>query len=360
MTPSATADAPAGTADGVTGRDDRPAGVARTNARRGLGLVVALVALVLAVVLSLVVGSKPVPLGTVWDALTAYDGSSGHVVVRDLRVPRTLVGLLVGTALGVAGALIQAMTRNPLADPGILGVNAGAAFAVVLAVALLGLTDVGSFVWFAFLGAVVATVAVYAIGSQGRGGATPVRLTLAGVALGAVLTGLSQGVTLLDPAAFDRLRFWTAGSLAGRTTETAATIAPFVLAGLVLALVVARPLNGVALGDDLARSLGAHVGRTRVLVGVAVMLLCGAATAAAGPIAFVGLMVPHVARWAVGPDQRWILPYAAVLAPVLLLVSDVVGRVVVSPGELQVGIVTAFVGAPVLVALVRRSSASGL
>ncbi len=185
------------------------------------------------------------------------------------------------------------------------------------------------------------------------------RLTLAGVALGAVLGGIS-GVTLLDPAAFDRMRFWGAGSLAGRTMEMAGTIAPFVVVGLVLALVVARPLNTVALGDDLASSLGAHVGRTRVLVGVAVMLLCGAATAAAGPIAFVGLMVPHVARWTVGPDQRWILPYSAVLAPVLLLVSDVVGRVVVMPGELQVGIVTAFVGAPVLIALVRRSKASGL
>src|SRR5690606_16270138 len=184
-------------------------------------------------------------------------------------------------------------------------------------------------------GAVVATVAVYAIGSQGRGGATPVRLTLAGVALGAVLGGISQGITLLDPQAFDRMRFWGAGSLAGRTTEMAGTIAPFVAVGLVLALVVARPLNSVALGDDLASSLGAHVGRTRVLVGVAVTLLCGAATAAAGPIAFVGLMVPHVARWTVGPDQRWILPYAAVIATVLLLFSVLAWRVVVTPCVLQ-------------------------
>lgn len=359
-TAATTADVPGGTAPAGTDPADRPAGVARTNAGRSVGLLVALAVLVLAIVLSLVVGSKPVPLGTVWDALTGYDGSGDHVIVRDLRLPRTVVGLLVGTALGVSGALIQAMTRNPLADPGILGVNAGAAFAVVLAVAFLGLTDIGSFIWFAFAGAVVATVAVYAIGSQGRGGATPVRLTLAGVALGAVLGGVSQGITLLDPAAFDRMRFWGAGSLAGRTMEMAGTIAPFVVIGLVIALVVARPLNTVALGDDLASSLGAHVGRTRVLVGVAVMLLCGAATAAAGPIAFVGLMVPHVARWTVGPDQRWILPYSAVLAPVLLLVSDVVGRVVVMPGELQVGIVTAFVGAPVLIALVRRSKASGL
>jgi len=360
MSTSATADAPADAPRTTTGLGDRPAGLARTGAGRSVGLLVAVAVLVLAVGLSLVVGSKPVPLGTVWDALTGYDGSGDHVIVRDLRLPRTIVGLLVGTALGVSGALIQAMTRNPLADPGILGVNAGAGFAVVLAVAFLGLTDISSFIWFAFAGAVAATVAVYAVGSQGRGGATPVRLTLAGVALAAVLGGISQGITLLDPQAFDRMRFWGAGSLAGRTTEMAGTIAPFVAAGLVIALLVARPLNAVALGDDLASSLGAHVGRTRVLVGVAVTLLCGAATAAAGPIGFVGLMVPHVARWTVGPDQRWILLYSAVLAPVLLLVSDVVGRVVVAPGELQVGIVTAFIGAPVLIALVRRSKASGL
>lgn len=341
--------------------DDRPApGLARSDAARGAGLVLALVVLVGAVVLSLVVGSKAVPVATVWDALTAYDGSADHVIVHDLRLPRTVVGLLVGAALGVSGALIQAMTRNPLADPGILGVNAGAAFVVVLAVALLGITDISSFIWFAFLGAILATVAVYTIGSQGRGGATPVRLTLAGVALAAVLGGISQGIMLLDPTVFDRMRFWTAGSLAGRTMEMAGTIAPFVVAGLVLALLVARPLNAVALGDDLASSLGAHVRRTRVLVGISVTLLCGAATAVAGPIAFVGLMVPHVARWTVGPDQRWIIPYSAVLAPVLLLVSDVIGRVIAIPGEIQVGVITAFVGAPVLIALVRRSKASGL
>ena len=364
MTPSAVApgDARSSTLDDApaTGPDAAPSGIARTGALRATGLLVACLVLVAAVALSLVVGSKAVPLATVWDALTAYDGSADHVVVRDLRLPRTVVGLLVGAALGVSGALIQAMTRNPLADPGILGVNAGAAFAVVLAIALLGTTDIASFIWFAFLGAVLATVAVYAIGSQGRGGATPVRLTLAGVALAAVLTGITQGITLLDPTVFDRMRFWTAGSLAGRTMDMAGTVAPFVAVGLVLALVVARPLNAVALGDDLARSLGAHVGRTRVVGAVAVTLLCGAATAVAGPIAFVGLMVPHVARWTVGPDQRWIVPYSAVLAPVLLLVSDVVGRVVAIPGEVQVGVITAFVGSPVLIALVRRAKASGL
>jgi iron complex transport system permease protein len=357
-----------GTEDSPRGAPpDRRPGVVGTLGGRSLGLVVAVLVLLVAVAVSLAVGSRPVPLGTALDALTSYDGSADHVVVRDLRVPRTVLGLLVGAALGVAGALIQGMTRNPLADPGILGVNAGAGLGVVLGVALVGVADVGAFVWFAFGGAVVATVAVYLVGSAGRGGATPVRLTLAGIALGAFLGGLTLAITLLDPASFDRLRAWGgtsgawgSGSIAGATPATVGDVAPFVLAGLVLAVLVARPLDAVALGDDLARSLGAHVGRTRVLVGVAVTLLCGAATAAAGPVAFVGLMVPHVARWAVGPLQRWIVPYSAVLGAVLVLVADVVGRVVAWPGEVPVGIVTAFVGAPVLIALVRRSRASGL
>jgi iron complex transport system permease protein len=268
--------------------------------------------------------------------------------------------VLVGTALGVAGALIQAMTRNPLADPGILGVNAGAALFVAFAVGVLGVTDVRFYVWFAFVGAVLATVAVYALGSVGRAGATPIRLTLSGIALGAVLGGVTSGMLLLDPDAFARMRFWGAGSLAGRGLDIAAATGPFVVLGLCLAALVARPLNAIALGDELARSLGANALRTRTVGVVAVTLLAGAATAAAGPVGFVGLMVPHMVRWFVGPDQRWILIHTVFAAPALLLFADVVGRIVIEPGELQVGIVTAFVGAPVLILLVRRKKASGL
>lgn len=339
---------------------ERAQGLARTNARRTAGLLVCAAVLVVVILASIAVGSKGIPLGTVVDALVHFDDSNDHVIVRELRVPRTVLGLLVGAALGIAGALIQAMTRNPLADPGILGVNAGAGFAVVIAVAVFGLTSIWSYIWFAFLGAVVATVVVYALGSVGRGGATPIRLTLAGVAIGSVLGGVSSAITLLDPSAFDQMRNWNAGSLSGRSMEVALGVSPFIAVGLVLALVIARPLNAVALGDDLARTLGAHILRTRVVGVIAVTLLCGAATAAAGPIGFVGLMVPHVARWFVGPDQRWILPYTVVCAPMLLLTSDILGRIVIRPGELQVGVVTAFVGAPVLIWLVRRRKVSGL
>lgn len=339
---------------------ERRRGLAETNAGRLFWLGVATCVLVLMLLSSIAVGSKDIPVSTVLDALLAYDDSDDHAIIMALRLPRTVLGLLVGMALGIAGALIQALTRNPLADPGILGVNAGAAFTVSIGVAAFGISSVHHYIWFAFAGAIAATVLVYAIGSVGRGAASPARLTLSGVAIGAVLGGITSGLALLDPATFDRMRFWGAGSLTAPGFENIWAIAPFLLLGIGLAILVARPLNAIALGDDLAAALGASVMRVRVVVVVAVTLLCGAATAVAGPIGFVGLMVPHVARWIVGPDQRWITAFTLVLSPILLLSADIVGRVVMRPGELQVGIVTAFVGAPVLILLARRRKVIGL
>ena len=338
----------------------RRPGLAQGHAARLAWLLAALLLLLLISLASLAIGAKTIPIAAVIDALLSPGDSADQVIVQTLRLPRTVIGLLVGAALGVSGALIQALTRNPLADPGILGVNAGAAFGVVLAIGLFGTTSILGYVWFALLGAAVTTVAVYAIGGAGPGGATPVRLTLTGVAIGAVLSGITAGITLLDPAVFDRLRLWDAGSLVTSGFETVWVVLPLVLAGLALALLVARPLNAVALGGELAAALGTNLRRTQVLVVIAATLLAGAATAAAGPIGFVGLMVPHVARAIAGPDQRWIVLLTMVLAPVLLLAADIVGRVVLPPGELQVGIVTAFVGAPVLIALARRRRVSGL
>ncbi|MEV8508047.1 iron chelate uptake ABC transporter family permease subunit [Actinoplanes sp. NPDC051475] len=339
----------------------RPAaGVAATQAHRGLGLLVCVAVLAFVCLLSIAVGTRTVSPHTVWDAFFHYTDTDDQSVVRDLRLPRTVVGLLAGVAFGLSGAVIQAVTRNPLADTQILGVNSGAGLFVVFAVGVLGRTDLSQYMWFGFAGVAFALTLVYLLGSAGRAGATPVRLTLAGVALGAVMDGISGGIRLVRPRAFDYLRFWDIGSLAGRPVDVATTILPFVLAGTVLALIVARSLNAVALGDDLARTLGAGIGRTRVLATVSVMLLAGAATAAVGPIGFVGLMVPHIVRWIVGPDQRWIFLYTVVLGPVLLLLADIVGRLVVRPGELRVGVVTAFVGAPVLIWWVRRRRVSGL
>ncbi|WP_067497192.1 iron chelate uptake ABC transporter family permease subunit [Actinoplanes sp. TFC3] len=341
-------------------RSQPSAGLAATQARRGVGLLVCLALLALVCLLSIALGTRNVPLHTVWDAFLHYANTDDQAIVRDLRVPRTILGLLAGVAFGLSGAVIQAVTRNPLADSQVLGINAGAALFVVFAVGVLGLTSLSQYMWFGFLGVAFALTLVYLLGSMGRGGATPVRLTLAGIALGAVMDGLSNGIRLVRPRAFDYLRFWDIGALGGRPVDVAVTILPFVAAGLVLAMIVARSLNAVALGDDLARTLGASIGRTRVLATISVMVLTGAATAAVGPIGFVGLMVPHVVRWIVGPDQRWIFVYTTVLGPVLLLVADIVGRLVVRPGELRVGVVTAFVGAPVLIWYVRKSKASSL
>jgi iron complex transport system permease protein len=327
---------------------------ARPRVTRAAGLAAALALLALALLVSVAVGAKSIPLGDVLGALLRDDGSEQAAIVRELRLPRTIVGLAIGCALGLTGALMQAMTRNPLADPGLLGVQAGASAAIVIAIAAFGIDDPALFVWFAFAGAALASLAVYALGAGGRGGATPVRLLLAGTAVLAALMALVDGVMLMDPLAFNRFRYWRVGSLSGRGFDELLSLLPFLLAGGLLALVLARPLNALALGDDAGRALGAHVGRTRALTAIAVVLLCGAATALAGPIVFVGLMIPHAARALAGPDLRWVLPYSLVLGALLVLAADVLGRIVVRPGELQVGIVTALIGAPVLVALVRR------
>lgn len=336
-------------------------GVTTKNSTRLLGLLVALLGLALLALLSIAVGSRHIPLPVVLEAIFAHTPEvDEHFIIGQMRAPRTVAGLAVGSALGLAGALIQALTRNPLADPGILGVNAGAAFFVAGAIALLGVGTISGQLWFAFAGALVVTVAVYLIGSAGRGPADPIRLTLAGVALGAVLSGITTGLVLLDPETFDRMRHWNAGSLVGRDYDLLLPVLPFLAIGVVLAMLVAGPLNAIALGEDLAASLGTNIAATRVAVIAAVTLLAGGATAIAGPIGSIGLMIPHIARWIVGPVQPWIFAYTAVLAPMLLIASDVVGRVVLRPGEVPVGIVTAFIGAPVLIVLIRRRRASGL
>ncbi|MGO4692559.1 FecCD family ABC transporter permease [Glaciibacter sp. 2TAF33] len=317
------------------------------------------VVLGLVVLLSLAVGTKSLPLADVWNALLgqggAGDGYAATVVAS--RIPRTVLGLLVGASLAAAGAVMQGITRNPLADPGLFGVNTGAAAAIVTGSAFLGLGSAATSVWVALPGAFVAVVVVYLIGS-GRGRATPVRLVLAGVVVSAVLAAYIQAVTLSLPKVFDSYRFWVIGSLAGRDPQLAVDILPFVVVGLLLALALAGSLNALALGDETARALGAHVGRTRILGAVATTLLCAASTAAVGPIAFVGLAVPHIVRSVTGSDHRWLLAYCIVVGPALLLAADVIGRVIVSPAELMVGIVMAFVGGPILLLVVRRMRAA--
>lgn len=314
-----------------------------------------LAALVAAAALSVAIGAKAVPPADVWHALWSPSDTENDVIVRSLRLPRTVLGVLAGVALGVAGALIQGHTRNPLADPGLLGVTQGAAFAMVVAIIALGVPTMRGYIWFGLAGALIASVGVFALGSvSGRGGPTPVTLALAGTAVSALLYALTSALVLLDEQAMDVFRFWQAGSIAGRGSGPAWQVAPFIAVGLVLALANAPGLNALALGEDVARSLGQNVWLTRAVGLAAVTFLTAGAVAACGALAFVGLVVPHVARALTGPDHRWLLPCAGLLGAVALLLADVVGRVVARPGELEVGVVLALLGAPFFITLVRR------
>lgn len=332
-----------------------PAAAPRLS-RRACATAVAVVALLLAVLLSLAVGARSIAPAAVLDALLHGGHSDAAEVIRQMRVPRTLIGLMVGAALAVAGTALQGITRNPIADPGILGISQGASVAVVLAIAYAGIHTLTGYVWFAFAGAAVASVAVYAIASRGRGGATPVKLALGGAAINALLVSVTMAVLTTKASALDEFRFWQVGSIAGRQAQVAQQIWPFLLLGVVLVLSVARGLDALALGEDAAKGLGQNVATVRIVGGIGATVLTGAGVAAAGPIAFVGLAVPHIARAVVGSDHRWVLPMAALIGPVMLLVSDVIGRIVLPPGEVPAGVMTALIGVPFLVTLVRRKA----
>ncbi|CUI76175.1 FecCD family ABC transporter permease [Achromobacter xylosoxidans] len=335
-------------------RDPRPAGIG--NARppsawsRALLLAAACVLLLVAALASLWLGSRGLPAAAVWHALARPDDGLETLVVAS-RIPRTLLALLTGAALAVAGALMQALTRNPLAEPGLLGVNAGAAASIVSVALLMGGMPAHPF-WAALPGALAAAVAVFLIGAGGRG-LQPVRLILAGAAVNAVLFAYVQAVALLRDDLFDAYRFWAVGSLAGHSLDTVLRAAPYIGVGLLLAAALARPLNLLALGRALARALGLRAGVTRVLGLLCVAVLAAAATAAAGPIAFVGLAVPHIARRYAGPDLRWLLAYCVVLGPLLMLVADILARLLRAPAELLTGVVVAFIGAPFLLLALR-------
>jgi len=315
----------------------------------------ALVAVVVvAAAASVTIGSRVVPLDAVLDP--------GHPLraVVDARVERTLLALAVGAALGLAGACMQGLTRNPLADPGILGINAGACLAMVLALSVLGVSELSSYVWFAFLGAAVAAVVVHLVASLGREGATPVKLAIAGAAVTAAVTSWTSGVLLIDRNTMETFRFWQVGTVGGRGLDVLQLGLPFLLVGVVMALSGARVLDALALGEDLARALGRRTVVDRIVIGGAIVLLAGTATALAGPIAFVGLMAPHAVRAVVGNSHVVLLPLSALAGAALVVVPDTVGRVVLPPAEVQVGIMTAVVGVPVFLALVRRGKAVSL
>ncbi|MFH9825062.1 FecCD family ABC transporter permease [Streptomyces bobili] len=340
---------------------ERPASRGTTEARRRrvVGLGVLMVILAAVATLSLAVGARALSPAEVWHGLFAAPDTDQRLteirlIVQTVRVPRTVLAVVAGIALGVGGALIQGYTRNPIADTGLLGVNAGASFAVVSVIAVFGLTDPFQYVWFAFLGAGVAGVVVFGLSSLGRGAGNPLTLALAGQGITVFLAAMTVAVALSDQKSLNALRFWNSGSLAGVGFDVIWPVTAFIVLGLMLALTTLPAINLLNLGDDVARGLGVNVALSRTVGIVAITLLAGAATAATGPIAFLGLMVAHVARYLTGPDYRWLVPCAGLLGAIVLLVCDIVGRLVVRPGELDAGVVVALLGAPFFAVLVWR------
>ena len=331
---------------------------------RRLVLVVALLmaALVVLLVASLAIGSRLIPTGTVMDALTNFDpGSDDQLVIRFSRLPRTLIGVLAGAALGLAGVLTQSLTRNALAEPGTLGVNAGAAVGVIIGLIATGGASIMVYVWFAFAGAALTSVLVHRLGRTGRSGVDPARLVLAGAALSVVLSALTRALILsADATVYESFRSWATGSLQGRGWESLPVVGTCLVVGLLISLALAGPLDSVTLGTDMATALGVNIRLTWTLANAAIVVLAGGATAACGPIAFIGLASPHIARAVSGPNHRLLLPVSALLAAVLLLLADVIGRIVVFPGEIGAGVMTALIGSPFFIHLVRRGRVVGI
>lgn len=318
------------------------------------GLLGALLLLAVAFICSLMFGINHYTWDKIISAYTAYNGSNEHIIIQTTRMPRALIAALVGGSLAVAGALMQAITRNPLASPSIFGVNAGAAFAIVIAVVLFNVTSVTQYTWIAFFGAAVSAVGVYLLGSIGRDGLTPIKITLAGSALTAFFASLTQGILLSNGKAFDQVLVWLVGSVAGRTMEMFDSVFLYMLAALIGSFLLAAHINVLAMGDDVAKGLGQSTIFIKAAAAVVIVVLAGGSVALAGPVVFIGIIIPHIARFLVDGDHRWLLPYCAVLGALLLVSADVGSRFIAMPKEVHVGVTTALIGVPFFVYIARK------
>ncbi len=327
--------------------------IGRSQALLVVGLALCLLVLFICLMTSITFGAAEIHPNTVFAALTAFDGSAEHLIIQTVRVPRSLIALMVGATSAVAGTILQGLTRNPLASPDVLGINSGASFAMVVVLSLLGSVSAPVYVGCAFLGAGLTTIAVYMLGSLGRSGMTPLKLVLAGSALTYLLSSLTTSILILDQETLDEIRFWLAGSVAGRDVSLFLQVLPCMVVGLLMAFAMGKPLTTLALGEDVATGLGLKTGWVKVTAIVVVVLLAGSAVAIAGPISFIGLIVPHVARFLIGTDYRWLLPYSACLGGILLLLADIGARLILKPQELPVGIMTSLLGAPFFIYLAR-------
>lgn len=318
------------------------------------GLVLGVVILLICLIFSVTLGAADIPWTTVYRALTDFDGSQNHLIIRTVRLPRSLLAVMVGAAIAVSGALMQGITRNPLADPGILGINAGASFAVVIAIFIFGSSAPTAYVWYAFAGAGITAMSVYFLASFGRSGITPLNLTMAGAAISALLAALITTILIVSQRTLEEIRFWLAGSLAGADANIITQVLTYICIGLMLAFLLGKQITIFSLGEDIAQGLGQQTLWIKIAAGVSVFLLQGSAVAVTGGIGFIGLIVPHVVRFFVGVDYRWILPYSALFGSILLLSSDIFARLVIQPQELPVGIMTALVGGPFFIYLAKN------
>ena len=324
--------------------------------RRILFLIAIVSLLILTVFASVAFGAKAVSINSIISAFLAKDSSSYEVSVVLARFPRTAFGLIAGAALAISGVLMQALTGNPIADPSILGVNTGASLFVVVGIAFLNIQTGFAYIWLAFIGATVTAVFVYGLSSIGGGGVTPIKLALAGAAASTALSSLTIAIMLPNNQVMDRFRFWQSGSIGGAGWNDISLLLPFLIIGFILSIYLSSSLNVLAMGDEVATGLGVHIGRVRILSAFAGVLLCASTTALAGPIGFIGLMVPHFVRMIFGNDLKWVIPVSAITGAVLLLFADVLGRMINSPGELEVGIVTAIMGAPIFILICKTST----
>lgn len=321
---------------------------------RVFGLLISLLALAAAVMGSIAFGVTNIPLHQVWESFTQFNGSNEHLIILTARLPRALIALAVGASLAVAGALMQVITRNPIASPSTLGVNSGAAFFIIMSAGWLGVSGLQSLTWVALIGAAVSGGIVFFLGSIGRDGMTPVKITLAGASIAAFFHSLTQGLMLSDGKMFDQVLVWLVGSVAGRDLNQLAAVWPYMTVGMLAALLLGRHLNALSMGDDIAQSLGQKTALIKLLAAAAVILLAGGSVAAAGPIAFVGIIIPHIVRYLIGNDYRWILPYSAVLGALLLVTADLGSRYIAMPKEVPVGVMTAIIGVPFFVYIARK------
>jgi iron complex transport system permease protein len=326
----------------------------KQTGQRWVGLFIAIIILLLLMAASIVYGYTDTTWKMAIEALTNFDGSNEHIVIQSVRIPRVFIAAAVGASLAISGVLMQTVTKNPLASPDIFGVNAGAGVAVVIAVTVFSVGSLQLFTWLSFFGAAVAAISVYAIGSVGREGLTPMKLTLAGAAMTALFASFTQGILVLNEAALEQVLFWLAGSVAGRSLDNLIAVLPYLIGGWIISFILATKMNVLSMGEDVAKGLGLNTALLKITIGIVVILLSGGAVAVAGPIGFIGIVVPHLTRSIVGIDHRWVIPFSGLLGGVLLLAADIASRYILMPQEVPVGVMTAIIGTPFFIYIARK------